>query len=265
MLRSRNEWVPIDKTDANRLALKVKPLTRADHRDLGVALDRSVWVEVPLEGRWMAAFRLANKQGQPVISEMRVFPDESEGLPAKPWRKYQRRPISLTATFSPMPGARPAGRWSGDYPGAIAPIPPGGLSARVWHSITMRSFKRLLRSIMERHVEFFRNEDIGVPLSTPLSSAHSGRPGRSDASLARMARTYEIACLANRSPILAVAKVRGLSVPRARDAIRRARVRGLLSPASKQGKGGGFLTEKAKMLLNGKKKPKGGAQNGTKR
>ena len=73
--------------------------------------------------------------------------------------------------------------------------------------------------------------------------------------------------MTNRPPLPAVAKAHRLSLSQARDVVRRARLRGLFTPAgSKQGKGGGVLTKFAQRLLRQNvKKHKGGMHNGKKR
>jgi hypothetical protein len=255
-LRTPNPWTPIDKADAKLLGLKVQPFKAGEAKDFGLVLDRSVWVEAPLSSRlpWMVAFRLVNEDGQPVIAEVRVFPDQSSA-------PYKAGPPGTL----PTRWRRPAGRWSGDYPGVMAHVPRGGITARVLRTIRMQSYKGLLRTILTQHAEAFRSMDLGVPLSTVPSSTTRGRKGRSDETLARIAEVYGHAYRANRPSTAAVAKAFRLSLSQARDAVRRARVRGLLSPASKQGKGGGLLTPLAQKILKQVLKSKGGKQHGTKR
>lgn len=226
-LRTTGNWVPITKSEAKRRGLTVeslRPLYRAC--DLGLVRDQSIWFETPIAPRWIVAFRLTNQRGQPVIAELRVFPDE--------------------------PGHYPPGRWSGEY-GAPAKVPPGGLSARDLRQIRTQAFRADLRTIAT-HLMPEWGEELpslfpGVPLSTVPPRATQGRKGRSDLELAQIAAVYEAACIANRPAIAAVAKAFKLSLSKARDAVRRARVRGLLSSASKQGKGGGLVTPAARAIL----------------
>src|SRR5262245_11188551 len=63
------------------------------------------WIETAIDGKWMAAFRLvANKRGQPVIGEMRIFPAE---------------------------GKREPGRWSGEFYGVYSEVPADGITAKL--------------------------------------------------------------------------------------------------------------------------------------
>ena len=221
VLRSVCAREPIRKLDAKRLGLVVENFTPTHKAtDFGLVLDRSVWVEIPTAGRWMIAFRLVNQQGQPVIGEVRVFPDE--------------------------PGKRPAGRWSGEY-GVTARVPPGGVTARVLRTIRIETFKTLLRTIVRKWGKALGDYDLGFTAAP--SPVTRGRKGRPDIVLARMAAVYAASYLAGRPTIPAVARRFRLSPSKARDAVYRARVRGFLSPATKQGKGGGLLTPLAQEIL----------------
>lgn len=231
VLRLPQSWVPIEKEEAARLKLTVEDFSPTHKAtDFGLVLDLSVWVEMPLTARWLVAFRLANQRGQPVIAEVRVFPDE--------------------------PGKRPAGRWSGEYGAITTRVPPGGITARLLRTIRTQTFKRMLRTIVTRWEKELGGLDLGFipPAVPPLTN--QGRKGRSDAALARIAAVYEAAYLADTPPVPAVAKASRLSLTQARDAIHRARVRGLLSHASKQGKVGGRLTPIARELLKQQTKKK---------
>src|SRR5438132_11581725 len=41
---------------------------------------REKWVEEPVEGGWIAAYRLMVKAGRPVVAEVRLHPDHPPGL-----------------------------------------------------------------------------------------------------------------------------------------------------------------------------------------
>lgn len=267
-LYSPGPWVPIMRSEAKRRGLIVESLhPRYRASDLRLVLDQSAWFEMPLGPRWIVAFRLTPQRGQPVISEVRVYPDEPKN-------------------YGP-------GRWSGEY-GAPATVPRGGLTSRILRMIrTKQVFTTDLRSIMARKItvemekveiqkankgrralkgtrregtwtkEEWESVFPAIPFSTVKPPATRGRQGRSDQELARMAAVYERATLAHRPPIHAVAKAHGLSLGKARDAIRRARVRGLLEWPQKQGIGGSLLTPPGKMLS--KKKHTKGGKHGTKR
>lgn len=243
ILRSPYGWTPIGKSQARHLGVSVVPLAPSHTvGDVGLVLDRSVWVEMPLPGRWMVAFRLASQGGQPVIAEVRVFPFEPDA-----------------------PGQRrPPGLWSGVH-GVTTRIPPGGITARVLREIRTQAFRADLHTITARWEKETRDLFPGIAVSNIPPSTTRGRKGRSDRELASIAAIYVRAYAARRPSTPAVAKATGLSLTQARDAVHRARVRGLLSPASKQGKGGGLLTPLARKILKQDVTRKGGKRHGTKR
>lgn len=231
-------WTPISKRDALILGLPTEPLapTRTAD-DVGMILDLSDWVEMSI-GRWMVAYRVVDQRGQPVISELRIFPHEKAALKN-----------------------RPPGQWSGIY-GAAARVPPGGITARLLRGIKTQAFRTALREILTRHSEALTAIDHPIVRTASTPRSKRGRKGRTDLELARIAAAYEKAYVAGHPAIVAVAKAFGLSLSQARDAVYRARVRRLLSPAGKQGKGGGTVTALGRALLNQSKK---GSNHGKKR
>lgn len=246
-LRAAFSWTPIDKDMARDLGLQgqVQKLAPRDFADIRLILDKSVWVEIPLAERWLAAFRLVNKHGIPSVAELRVFP-----LPP-----------------GPQTSKRPAGRWSGEY-GEAQGVPPGGLTARQLRMVRFQTFKRALRKVLARHGEALSSlaGDVpDIPRSVP-QAATRGRKGRPDTELAKIAAIYEQAHLSDNPPVAAVAKACRLSLTQARDVVRRARTRGLLTAAHKQGSGGGLLTPQARALLAYDRDVKeGGRKHGKKR
>jgi hypothetical protein len=233
------DWTPIRIGETSYLELERPPvpLSSGDVKRVGFVLDRSTWLEVPM-GRWMAAYRLTEQQGQPVISELRIFPFQE-----KRWVK------------------RPGGRWSGMY-GDCVHIPGGGITARLIRQIKLTEFRKVLCEILDRWKHLAPH---GIPVSPSASPSkpHRGRKGRSDIELARIASIYEGAYLARRAAISAVARALNVSLSKARDAVHRARIRGILSAATKQGRGGGTVTPLGRQLL--KKQTKGGRTHGKKR
>lgn len=224
VLRIPNCWTPVDKTRARRLGLAATPLGRTHTAsDVGLVLDRSRWLEQPVGQRWMVAFRVADQGGQPIISEVRVFP-------------YERN------------ARRPPGLWSGTYGGA-AHVPRGGITARLLRDIRMKLFQTALQAIVAQWSRELAA--IEVPWVRPSSDAVSnrGRKGRPEIELARMAEVYQQAYGSGRYPIRVIARKFRISPTQARDAILRARRVGLLSPAKKQGSVGGLLTTRARAVL----------------
>lgn len=291
-----DNWKPIDKNHAIALGLTTVDLAPThDIADIGLVLDSSVWVEIPLSGGWMAAFRLANQRGQPIVAELRLFPEEDD-------RKVVRRTALLPQlTTGAIKGIirRPPGEWSGEYGMAKnIKVPVGGVTARLLRTIRVKLFKDVMRTIIERlkkgeiersrkntdsmnaitehikkgrlsdrrkdllnvEMESLKKEtgfldllaslDVGLTSSTVAPSSGRGRKPRPDSELAQMASVYESAYLENKSPISAIAKRFRLSSSQARDVIFRARMRGILTPAEKQGSAGGVLTPHARALLN---------------
>lgn len=240
VLRMPGSWAVISKQDAQNLGLSVEslaPTHTAD--DVGLILDRSDWVEMSVD-RWVVAYRVVDQRGQPVISELRIFPQEKAAA-----------------------HKRPPGQWSGMYGSAVR-VPPGGITARLLRSIKTQAFREVLRQILARHVEALTA--IAHPLVSTASvspGSKRGRKGRTDRELARIAAAYETAYIGGHPATRAVAKAFALSFSQARDAVHRARVRGLLSPAGKQGKGGGTLTPIGRALLRQSKKR--GTRHGAKR
>lgn len=185
------------------------------------------WLEVELDDGWIAAYRLVAQGGQPVIGEIRVYPNEK--------------------------APRDAGRWSADHLGTKAPVPFGGIPARILRQLRVREHLALLDEIVERQHErqSFRLNLIDHGLEQVAKEA--GRRGRSDHFYAEIASAY-VAFTGERDPIrqlckkLAKEKALHFAESTVRDFVNQARDRGLLSRSPK-GRPGGELTPKALELL----------------
>src|SRR5574337_999626 len=230
VLRAPNSWTAIDRADAQRLKIpaeRIKDAREEDIRQIGYVLDKSIWIEHAIGQGWMLAFRVAYQHGAPVISETRIFPCDSEHI------------------------GRPPGVWSGIF-GDTPRLPPGGITARLLREVRTTAFRKGLRELVARW-----DQEVMVALPLPWvrppepssTKPKRGRPGRSDVELARMARTYAKAYMSGKPPVRAVAETFQISASQARDAVLRARTRGFLSPATKQGRRGGILTPLAKAFL----------------
>jgi transposase-like protein len=198
---------------------------------VGVLAD-SLWIEMPLGAAWTVAYRLVPQQGQPVVAELRVFPTE--------------------------PDRRAAGEWTGCYTGVRATVPAGGLTAPMLRRI------RLHRNLVAgKHAIAWVARHTAVPVLGRFGLAqpkvrgerrqpHRGRPGWSRAEYARIAAAY-VSAIEHGStrPVADVARRRRLEPSQARDAVRRARELGLLTPGVKRGQVGGALTPAAIRLLKG--------------
>ena len=163
-------WEPITKRNAVRLGLAAVPLAPVYRaKDIGLVLDKSVWFEARIAPSWRMALRLHNQRGQPVIAEVRMFPDE--------------------------PGPRRPGRWSGEY-GTPNRVPPGGITARVLRMVRTQAFRKDLLAIVARFQKPLREaQTIGAaeaiaPLLPAPRGQKRGRKGRTDQELARIAETY---------------------------------------------------------------------------
>src|SRR5574340_61428 len=228
VLRQANVWVPLLTRDATRLGLSCKPLEplyTSDH--IGTVCDQSYWLETTIDG-WTLAYRVVDQRGQPIIAELRIFPRQKGTGPK--W---------------------PPGQWPGTYGGSTG-IPPGGITARLLRLVQVRKgVQTHLRRIIDRWAKERPGLiDLPRPQATGIQAgSRPGRKGRPDGELAQIALAYQTAYLDGRPAGAAVSRRFSLSLSQARDAIHRARIRGILSPATKQGRVGGTLTPLGKTLL----------------
>lgn len=196
---------------------------------VGEARVLQTWIEVPV-GAWIVAYRLANDHGTPVVGELRMFPAE-RGRPGP-------------------------GDWSGELLGPEAPVPRGGITARVLRRVRVRAYLTTMSEVVRR----FRTTapDIAPkfgwavappPTDEVRAVSGRGRKGRPDTFYAEVARGY-VAAVERGSyrPVADLARRRRDSITKVRDMIRRARARGLLTLEG-PGKRGGVLTERAERLL----------------
>jgi hypothetical protein len=205
---------------------------------------RDTWIEVPLGTAWVVAYRIVGDRGRPVVGEVRIFPAE--------------------------PGRPAGGHWSGEILGTRAPVPPGGITARLLRGFRVRAYLRVMAELIQQ----LRKEDpedarvYGWSPEPPEprvglggSQSRRGPKGRPDVFYADIARAY-VQAIERESPgpVLAVAQARRLSPGKVRDMIRTARARHLLTEVL-PGIPGGILTPKAEALLGSTKK-KGRSQKG---
>ncbi len=194
------------------------------------------WVEVDVDDRWRAAFRLFAFQGQPAVAEVRLMPRDN--WPTRKPGEWRAERLGLFA--DQLAGAR-----SG----------PSSFTA-VLDGVTAQILRRVpLRAI----VQYTRAFQSTAP--SPPESAKGSTRRRADSwpdrRYAQIAAAYVKRVNADSPhPVQDVARRRKLSVAQVRDAIRAARVRGLLTPTRKQGRAGGDLTPEAERLLASQRRSK---------
>jgi len=240
-----SSWIPDYRSRFQKIGVPEgaqRPLRLKPHVYREVSVEEG-WVEAPLDNAWMAAYRIAVQQGQPVVAELRIFP-----------------------LAGPRPGP---GRWRGERFGPGAKVPYGGLTSRLVRRVRVAEHLRVGVTILAK---MKREEDLESVVARFMPATDAGsskrRAGaRPDVVLADFARQYVNACLSgSRRPIAEVADANGTSVATMRNAIERARERGLLTkpmvPAGEptQGRKGGALTPRAKRLLNQNARPKKGGR-----
>ncbi len=192
------------------------------------------WFEVPLGGTWetapwRAAYRVTPRGGRVEVLEVRVFPHLGN------------------------PGKAP-GEWSPE----TGVVPKGGMPARLIrdHLTIGTHIHENLPALLNQkravpHLKFFFEwlSRLGYPVTVAKGSKvqpGKGPKGRSDEELVALAAIYlEKANV--RAPIHATAAEVGLSPTVVRDALHRARNRGLLTKTG-QGLPGGELTPRAKSI-----------------
>ena len=204
-----------------------------------------IWAEGKLDDDWAVAYRVGlDDHDQPVIAEIRLFPCET-------WRPNHYE-----------------GRWSAEVLGSRAGAPSGGIKQKQIRAIPTRHHASVLQRAMsyfqKGHLSLLgratlgRNEspfqsDAGPTrgsIHQPKKSGKRGRPPLPDAEYVEAAASYANAIArSSRSPAKDVARELRQDEDRTRAMLRRARARGLLSPALSPGKHGGALTERGKAVL----------------
>jgi len=211
------------------------------NREKTGALVERVWLEVPITEDWTSAARLAVQNGQLVVAELRIFPNE--------------------------PGRQLPGLWSAELLGARARVPPGGLTSRMLRRVRLTEHPKHTRAVLASGVNVRRaGADVHVSAATLLANPvlgralpglnePGGRPrperrsGRPDRFYARLAADYaRLIERGGRRPVVELARRHEVKPPRMRDMIREARERGLLTFFT-QGRPGGALTPRARVLL----------------
>lgn len=246
-------------------ALERRRLNPDDVKAIGYVrgITTDFWLERPLATNWVAAYRFTAQEGQPVISELRIFP----ALVATD------RTIAPDEMLS-SDTARPPGRWRAEVAGALAPAPRGGLRARVVHGLRLGAALRHAHAdlaALRRSAPNLFAAAVPAPADNPdapdidagayarfspaaaraaLTPRGAGRKGHGILFFTQRAKEYVARLEAGDSrPAVTIARRLGLTPAGVRDMIFRARKRGLLTPAFAQGQRGGALTPKAIAIL----------------
>jgi hypothetical protein len=165
-----------------------------------------------MKAGWAYAMQIRMEQGRWVVAALRVFP-EAELLDSNRMKYLKSGPITDRA------------------------IPPGGLTARQLRQISFQEPLAPYNGLMKAAKKIADQYKITSPQT-------------SDYDLARIAEIYvDVLRRGSRRSNQDRAKRTGLSPSQVRDAIHKARARGLLTPSRGQGFAGGELTPTAADLL----------------
>jgi hypothetical protein len=189
------------------------------------------WVSQRLDDDWIGYFRIVSQDGQPVIGELRVFPNEGS----------QRR-------------AMQAGEWSAQALGVRAPVPHGGITARlIRNKLRIPAVGASSRALTE-----FAHLDPPEPalatlrreFNTPKETrSKRGRPPQPDFYYAQIAADYaRLFEQGVRNPVGRIAAAHKIARSKIRDAVRRARTKGFLTRGF-HGRPSGVLTPAAIEIL----------------
>ncbi len=248
---------PFHRTKAVDFDVEAEP---SEDRRLGYVSVEDVWAEVPLGRNWIAAYRLVEQRGYPVVAELRIFPAEK-----RVWKNKV--------------GSRSPGEWSAEFFGCKAKVPRGGITARMVRAVRIGEHHRVASEFISELRGQGGKPNLALDLiqggaalmevqstfeikkTVPRSDVRPRRrlaKGRPEIFYAEMAGAYvEELQAGSKRPIVDLAKRLRLDRSKVRDMIYAARRRGLLSEA-RHGKRGGDLTDKAKRLLRKFESPKKG-------
>ena len=203
-----------------------------------------LWVEVSLDPQWRATYRLVIQEGVPVIAEVRVFPRE-RGVMGLHWA-------------------------TGDKAGPRATAPPGGVRSTLLRRVPIPAIGQFAGRAIKvlaavRGLPTSLGSEVGE-IADLLELKHEGgkaqpsrsrrgRKGKGDEFYALVAQTYVTETEKRKPrPLEAIRKRHRLAtVNQARTAVYRAREMGYLG-GRQPGRVSGFLTDKAKTVLQRPKK-----------
>ena len=212
------------------------PEWRKPNGPVGMLTTKDVWLLADLDTEWQAAYRIVSQDGRAVVGELRIYPRE-------PQRFHRNQ----------------TGFWSGEWLGAQANAPAGGLTATIARRARLGADllggKYVVSSLQRRA----RQEHTKSPLSEILVAlgirslqapqVADKRSGQNLRSCARIAAAYAEACTTSSGrPQKETAERLGLRPEQVRDAVHRARGLGLLTK-TERGRSGGTLTAAGRAAL----------------
>lgn len=196
--------------------------------------DAPWWEQVIGDGKWIVAARLVDQGGAPVFAEIRVFPNTELG---------------------PTGFKRASGEWSE----LEADVPPGGVKQRgILREIRLDVLARNTAEHMRRIADAKGEQAEGIRNVLTRSGARlewaerrhpQGRPPLEEAELAKAAAWYLAKARDGQpAPVRRAAKALNIAETTLRERLKRARRRGILSPAQR-GVAGGDLTARGRELV----------------
>jgi hypothetical protein len=189
------------------------------------------WIEQPLDSDWTVCFRVAIEGNHCSISEVRIIPSEER------WNDgaddYE------------------AGVWSAEHDGRMRSFPKGGVRSKHLRAVHFPS----VDSIAE--IAQWYHDNLPDSLSTlatlgitpDVALKKRGPVGKSDLHLAELASEYLVAVARGVPAHPTIAQRHRYNTDWARDSVKEARTRQLLTSLG-SGKAGGRLTQMAMTLLH---------------
>ncbi len=207
-----------------------------------VRVVQQTWLEIPIDSTWVTAIRLIPQDGEPVVAEVRVFPNEGS--------KKKKKKKKL-------------GQWSAERVNELKlKVPLGGLTARKLREVKLGDASKVVTELIDGWKRLYGSEiaplakRIGwTDIATELTKPDQAREPRSDhwyASIAALQLDAIAAGSKHPNPdvadFLSAKWEEPVTARRVRDLMNEARKRGLaVGPG--QGRTGGALTAKGQRAL----------------
>lgn len=171
-LKRNLRYVPVNEKERKRYRLDLRPQAGRPLFTVGETRVIEDWLEVPIGGGWIAAYRIAHsgdpETPQTRILEVRIFPDEP------------KRPI--------------AGEWSAKVRGGRARVRTAFSFERLRRGVTEKSFNAALQATRSNAEERNALGAFGYPAKQRMGSGDegrgAGRPGLSRSFYALVAVRY---------------------------------------------------------------------------